>query len=389
MAKKDPGSTSLQSAYRMGYLLAGYIKKSLTEDEMTELDAWRRQQESNEKLFQEYTNAENVDRFLEEYTAGDTEMYLEKSKEKIREIERSSRRQIWRNVAAAVIVIAVTGALIFIMTGKRNEIEQPVARATETPSALSAVLTVNGTTAINIFTDSRDTVFANGNRLKIADKQLSYSVSSAINEEHLLSVPAKGFFKVVLPDGTRVSINSGSSIRYSTTFSKGERRVQLKGEAYFEVAHDKDKPFRVECTGGEVEALGTAFNVKAYDNGRSFTTTLTEGRVRISAGKSQVTLQPGEHAVVRGNDLVKGAANTGAALGWSKNEFVFNETPLTDVMDELSRWYGFEVEYKATTQPTFRFATTRDTSLLFILSIMEKTNEVHFEVNEKKITVTN
>jgi ferric-dicitrate binding protein FerR (iron transport regulator) len=390
MAKKDPGTNSLQSAYRIGYLLAGYIKKSLTDEEISELDVWRQQREANEKLFQEYTNPDKVHQFLDEYGAADTETYLQKSKTRIQQIEQFSRRRTWRNLAAAVIGLSVTGSLIFIMTRKTTDkADQSMAAKTEQHLPPSATLTINANAAIDIDATGFDSLFANGNRLIAKDRELSYSISSNTNEEHLLSVPAKGFFRVVLPDGTKVWVNANSSLRYSTTFSKSERRVQLKGEAYFEVAHNKEKPFRVECAGGEIEALGTAFNVKAYESERSFTTTLTEGKVRIRSGSQHVILQPGERVVMQENHLVKGVANTDEVLGWSKNEFVFDNSTLTDVMQELSLWYGVEVEYKTTTRPKFRFSISRDTSLSQILSLLEKTNEVHFQVNEKKITVTN
>lgn len=382
MAKKETDET-IQSAYRVGYLLAGYIRGQLTDVEMKELNEWRQKKESNERLFQEYTDPSNVEKLLAEYASADTELYLEKTKDQIREIKLTARKAIWRSVAAGVIVLFIISGIWYLL--RKDNSSNAIAGTEDLEKDIAAMLVVTGSNSLDI-TGDLDTVLKSGTHLIVKDRELSYQ-SAKLNEAHLLAVPVGRSFKVVLQDGSKVWLNAGSSVQYRTLFSEEERRIRLDGEAYFEVAENKEKPFRVEFAGGEIEALGTAFNVKAYEGDESFSTLLNQGKIKLKLGKRQIVLKPGQQVMVKGSNIVTDEADT-EMPGWSRNEFVFDDTPLKEVMNELARWYGVKIEYKMTTEPRFNFTISRDKSLLEILSLMEKTNEAHFVLDDHKVTVT-
>jgi ferric-dicitrate binding protein FerR (iron transport regulator) len=194
--------------------------------------------------------------------------------------------------------------------------------------------------------------------------QLAYQPTGNASAEMLfntMSTPRGRQFRLMLPDGTRVWLNSASSLRYPTVFAGKERQVEVTGEAYFEVAENAQMPFRVKVVGrAAIEVLGTQFNVNAYGNIQMLRTTLLEGSVRVQdiseeAGKG-VVLKPGQQAVIstahaantagRQNIMVADHVDTDKVLAWKKGLFNFDGMSLQEAMQQLERWYDIEVVYE-------------------------------------------
>ena len=211
---------------------------------------------------------------------------------------------------------------------------------------------------------------------------------SAILVYNTLSTPRGRKISVVLADGTKVWLNAASSIKFPTVFSGNQRQVEIRGEAYFEVAANVKKPFIVKKMGSdyEVQVLGTQFNINAYDDEDLIKTTLLEGAVRI---KNKI-LRPGQQAVA-GKDqdevTVVPNVNTGEVMSWKNGVFNFDRADIHTVMRQIARWYDVDVEYKGTITRHFGGTISQDVNVSQVFKMLELTGAVRFTIEGRKITV--
>jgi len=195
-------------------------------------------------------------------------------------------------------------------------------------------------------------------------------------------VTPKGMdYKVVLPDGSHVWVGAASSLRFPAAFTGKERSVELNGEAYFEVAPDAAHPFVVHTGKTAIRVLGTSFNIKAYAGERYERTTLVSGAVKVSAVNSteSMLLQPGQQ-ILAGTGLRMQMADMDAVLAWKKGRFIFRSEPLSDILDELSRWYNVMIVKEAGVDLNAHFTgrIIRSEQLSEILQFLETTGKVRF-----------
>ncbi|MFD1628785.1 FecR family protein [Pseudopedobacter beijingensis] len=201
-----------------------------------------------------------------------------------------------------------------------------------------------------------------------------------------------GEYQLVLPDGTKVWLNSESSLKFPVAFTDKERRVELVGEAYFEVAKNKEVPFKVFSKGIEIKVLGTQFNVNSYKN---VTTTLAEGAVELITSESKVLLVPGEKGELKEDGrfrVVK--ANLEAALAWRNGYFFFEDESIKSIMERIARWYNIEVQYKNQVEDErFYGKVLRTESLEELLGSIELASRLKFKIiksekdNNKSIVI--
>jgi ferric-dicitrate binding protein FerR (iron transport regulator) len=195
-----------------------------------------------------------------------------------------------------------------------------------------------------------------------------------------------------LADGSKVWLNAASSLRYPTSFTGKERTVELQGEGYFEIAHDATKPFRVQVNGTTVEVLGTHFNINAYNDEPQLKTTLLEGKVKIENGGVVRFLKPGQQAVVEGEGKLAlvNDADVEEAVAWKNGKFIFNGNDIHSVMRQLSRWYTITVQYNGQISDdefVGIIPIPRSENISAILSLLQKTRTVSFQVNGRNVTV--
>ena len=206
-----------------------------------------------------------------------------------------------------------------------------------------------------------------------------------------LSVPRSTEYQVQLSDGTRVWLNSESELRYPVDFVSTERKVFLRGEAYFQVAKDTNKPFRVVVNDMMVEALGTGFNINAYQDDNCLRTTLVEGKVRVSYSdtRQECILVPGEQAVLKEGVLTSGQVNVDDIIAWKKGRFVFSDMPLETIANQLERWYDVEIRFDDTVAKYYRFTGVmkRYNELEQVLGLIEETTNVRFKVEGRQVRV--
>lgn len=245
----------------------------------------------------------------------------------------------------------------------------------------------------------------NGVQVKLLNGQLAYQQQNAgAAGVNTIRTPKGRQFQVLLADGTRIWLNASSSITYPVAFTTKERRVQITGEAYLEVAKDKAKPFFVSLeNGSEIQVLGTHFNVNAYTDEETSNTTLLEGSIRFvlnSAGpvtqQTQVVLRPGQQAQIKNGGQrtrtvpisVVDGVDLDKVTAWNRGLFNFNEADLGEVMRQLARWYDIEVVYeKGIPDIHFLGEMSRNINLEGVLKILER-SEVHFRMGgERKLIV--
>lgn len=202
-----------------------------------------------------------------------------------------------------------------------------------------------------------------------------------------MEVPLASEFKLVLEDGTKVWLNSSTELIYPTHFEPNERYVKLVGEAYFEVAKDINRPFRIDANGTQIEVLGTEFNVNAYK--KDVQTTLVEGSVKIKKADAQSVLMPGQEALVSGFEIKVNEIDVTSVTAWQRGEFYFDGHNLMEVMDQIARWYNveYEIETIKDMKTAFKGSIARDKNLSSVLEILRTATGKTFRLEGRKIII--
>ena len=309
----------------------------------------------------------------------------------------------WIKVAAILIFFSTVG-FYFLFNGYHkvtNQDNLAAAKSSEIlPGNTKATLTLANGKVILLDNVADGTLTKSGRTVinKAHNEGLVYNTQADNNKTvpstdtvyNTLTTPRGGEYKVKLPDGTNVWLNSSSSLSYPIEFAGNERYVKLTGEAYFEVAKNKDKPFYVCANNVCVKVLGTHFNIAAYNDDAELTTTLLEGSVLITKNSKQRLLAPGQQAVIRNNaDLISVAdASINQVMAWKNGYFVFNDDNINTIMKKLSRWYDVDIEYQGSFE-NLRFGGTfyRSKSIKELLNNLEKIGKVHFKITGRRIIV--
>ncbi|WP_065218764.1 MULTISPECIES: FecR family protein [Butyricimonas] len=313
--------------------------------------------------------------------------------------EGQNRRRMammWRWVAAVMIPLFVSGT---IWLSLREIKETPVAQIPVLGAGKSqAVLIMAQGERIDLTSVAKDTLLDKaGVRIRLdSSRGVTYEQTGGLPvkvEYNTIVVPRKGEYQLMLADGTKVYLNSDSELRFPTLFAGEERKVYLKGEAFFEVARDTVKPFIVEARGMDVRVLGTRFNVNAYTSERAIRTTLVSGKVQVSDRQDGTfaILAPGQQAVWTEGELSTREVNAAAISAWVDGKFYFEEgATLEEISEQLRRWYDIDFFFASEQVKHFVFAGVikKEYTANEIFSIIEKTTRVKFNVNGRTVIVS-
>ncbi len=214
------------------------------------------------------------------------------------------------------------------------------------------------------------------------------SARSVVTMLNTLVVPMANHFQLTLSDGTSIWVNANSELKFPTKFSESERKVYLKGEAYFEVAKDAKKPFYVVTENGTVKVLGTHFNVSAYGN--TSKTTLAEGLVEVSKSGNREIIKPGQKAEIKGDEIQVKKANLQKDLAWKNNEFYFNKDNIVDIATQLKMWYDLDVSLGSDVSLTETYSgeIKRDSKLSEVIKMLEFVSDLKFALDKNKLLIT-
>jgi len=395
---------------------------SLSGEALTELNAWIAANDRNRLLFEalagddvlfdellkmESEEVENhVQHIMEQIGAGNKE-----EASSLLSISRSRKKWYW--IAAALFFFAVSVAAFYLINRRETAGAPPhyTAHSPIQPGTDKAILQLADGTQIPL--GSSPGAIANKQHFNIRNDsgrviympahQASGTVPVAM---HSIITPKGGQYQVVLPDGTHVWLNASSSITFPTAFAGTERRVEITGEAYFEVTemldssvdHKKGKnkvPFIVGInmpsgTAGEVLVLGTHFNINAYPDESAIKTTLVEGAVTVRKGKESLNIQPGQQASmgIQEADFKTSYPDIEEVLAWKNGRFKFNNTDAVSIMRQIARWYDVEIKTEGDLSAIrFSGGISRKDNIEKLLEILESEGRVKFIRQGRNITV--
>jgi len=361
-------------------LLTKYTKNQCSPEEKALIERWYLEEASMQQL------PDNQDDFNREKI----EIWAETLKKAGLKKANYRLGRVWMASAAALLIFLSIGFYFF-------RIEQPepkvaVSKTTDViPGSNKAVLTLADGSKIILDHAGEGVLARQGNIVinKAGDGQLVYDASksplstdNAVVAYNTISTPRGGNYHVILPDGSKVWLNSASSISFPTAFNGDERNVTITGEAYFEVASNIHKRFNVKANGMSVQVLGTHFNVMAYDDEASVKTTLLEGSVKVISGLVSNVIKPGEQAQVAVGKINVTTANLEEAVAWKNGYFYFKDTDIKTVMRQISRWYDVDVQYRGAVPETVfsgkMYKNVNASKVLEILSYFK----VNFRIEE-------
>lgn len=382
-------------------LIEKYLHNTASQEEIDSLFAWYRSELSTE-----------VEWDLDE--AEDEAHVKAMIFSKIVNDERISRRRHINpiyyaiSIAASILLFLVAGLYYYSgnVTEQMAAADKVVAKAKPKdilPGGHKAILTLADGRKI-VLDDSQNGIVINQNGINVHKNSngiIEYTLTNqrkgapdelADNAKviyNTIETPVGGKFQLNLADGSKVWLNSASSLRFPVIFTDDTRQVELKGEAYFEVSRDIHRKFSVRSGNQSVEVLGTHFNINAYSDEPTITTTLIEGKVRVielNTKESQI-LQPGEQSKVDRNIRIQRTTDTQTEVAWKDGYFYFENAPIETVMRQLGRWYGVTAKYEGVLpQHHFAGAISTNLTLLEVLEILEKSN-VHFRLEGKEVVV--
>lgn len=368
-------------------LIRRKIDGTLTEQEERELKEWLGKGAERQKLFDSACKYYH----REELPVIDHRR-IDKAWERFGKTRRLRLYRRWVSIAA-VIVIALGGSFWLTFNEHETEHQHRLAAVPITPGNSKATLVLSSGEVIDLqrtdqyLEDQMVSIRLDSNGVRYESKD--QVVSDAYNT---IRTPQGGEYKLMLSDGTCIWLNAQTELVYPISFTGGERRVKLSGEAYFEVARNERQPFIVETDGMEVEVLGTSFNVNAYREEQDVVTTLVSGSVRIQEeGKILKTLIPSEQALWNREsaNLTVRTVNTSAFIQWRTGKFVFRDHSLEEIMRTLARWYDIEYEFVSPGLKSEKFygVIGRYEDARELLNQFEKTGKVHFEYKDHKINI--
>jgi len=303
------------------------------------------------------------------------------------------------SVAAAILLLGGTITLYFLPHHSplpTSPLTTSYSQTTDLPPGTNnATLTLDDGRTITLDSAANGGLAQQGNTKVIKlNGQISYTNAGQGNTRepllfNTIATARANQYQLVLSDGSKVWLNAASSIRFPAAFKGSERKVEITGEAYFEVAKNPSMPFKVEVNGAEIEVLGTHFNVNAYTDESTVRTTLLEGAVKVKKQGTSQLLAPGQQArlAATGEITVLKNVDTGIETAWKDGYFWFNNTDIYMLMRQVSRWYDVEVDFKGQiTEDGFSGKIPRSVPLSKLLQVLEQ-YEIHFKIEGKKIMV--
>lgn len=370
----------------------------LNEQQKDQLASWLAEDAVNQDLLTYFDDKGKLYQDLQQLKQQDADGAWEKHRLLFEPAQQTPVRkmqgQAWVKWTLAIAALCLLAFGVFLYQSNKIKEDQQFADSIRPGSDKATLLLADGQTielsedasGIRIDSNMKD---ADGNPVLSQAEKLALS-------SFTVATPMGGQFNMTLPDGTKVWLNSNSTLTYES--QKDQRIVNLQGEAYFEVASlqlpgtwgkANKLPFVVQTKDQRVEVLGTQFNVKSFAEEKTTATTLLEGQVQIAMNTQQMLLYPGEQAVSTGQHLKKQNVNMSSVMAWKQGEFVFNEEKLGEIIAQLERWYNVKFELQDARLADIRFEAlvSKHLQLKEILNLLELTGKVRFTVKDQKILV--
>ncbi len=389
---------------RLQYLLDRYKTKTYTPAEKEELAELILTSENDEAINEYLQLSWNATSAGEDMTAEKSSFIINSILQQKQHSEEAVSEKTaplihfsyWRRIAAAIIFFAFAGAAYFIFSKKNMKTDTIAVVLTQVkdippPQSTKAIITLSNGQTILLDSINAGTLFLQQqvSVTKTADGQIIYTGNTSEIVYNTLTNPrGSKAITLVLADGTRIWLNSESSLTYPIAFSGNQRKVTITGEAYFEVAKDINHPFVVDAKGVLTEVLGTHFNINCYDDEASTNITLLEGSVKISKGIVTGLLKPNQQAQLSAGLKIIDEVNTDEVVAWKEDKFKFGaKADLATIMRQIARWYNVDVEYRGKITGHVGGGISRSVNASQVLQMLEKTGVAKFNIEGNRIIV--
>ena len=381
-------------------LIGKLLNGDISPDEHLWLKNWIDESEANRELFNKLTDPDYLEKQLKYWNTIDNNAAWGKLQGKLEKKETSHpfKHQSLLKYAAAVILLLTVSVLIY-----RNNYKEPkklvnkIAQESINPGTNHAILILNDGQKVTLKKHAKISLNEkDGTAVSNQNDVLTYKQNGqgADAEQKLtyntIMVPKGGEYQLILADGSKVWMNSASTLKYPTAFSGKERKVYLTGEAYFEVAKNAAMPFIVKTSKAEVQVLGTHFNVMAYDDEANCKTTLLEGSVRVQSSAIINVIRPGQQAIInsQGQQKITSDINIDEEIAWKNGFFIFKDAGIKGIMQQASRWYDLDVVYEGDIpEIQFNGKMSRKVDFYGFVNILKYAG-LHFNIKGKTVTIT-
>lgn len=383
-------------------LLRKYLDGSCTPEEVEQLYAWLQTSAAHKPLLQamqqDFEAALKTPAHLPAATSDRMETRLLQEISQPAVVPMHSWHRPLRRVAAAAVVVALAGSAAFYFTRLQKQKNAALAlhagagKGDILPGTNRALLTLANGQVVTLDSTGNQVIQQANTTVHQHNGQLQYAVNGADEPVvfNTLTVPRGGQFTIVLPDGSKVWLNAASRLHYPTAFKGGVREVELEGQGYFEVAKDIAHPFTVKVNKTmEVQVLGTGFDIMAYPDEKTISTTLVEGAVKVVNTYTARSLKPGQQALLdpaTGEFKVQ-PCDVDQAIAWKTGFFEFDNADISQIMRQLSRWYDIDVvNHSAAPGHLFGGRISRNLPLSEILKMLEASG-ARFNVDNHRLDV--
>ncbi|UZJ63981.1 DUF4974 domain-containing protein [Sphingobacterium sp. KU25419] len=371
-------------------LFSKYLENSTTQEEFQELLQHSIESDDEEfrRMFRDAMSDDTMESIVPHEVLDEvSDTVAQTLREKIQTRRKSIMRR-WMPYAAACILVLLSFSAYFMLKQQSNTTELYSAYGNDAlPGTNKATITLSDGSRYEL-SDDKDGINVNEQGIQYNDGSIIATMQDV--SMATVSTPNGGQYRMTLQDGTKVVLNASSSITYPTKFTGNERDVKLEGEAYFEVAKNKQQPFLVESGKQTITVLGTHFNVQAYPN-EQIETTLAEGSVKLNlsgGNKNQIILKPNQQASLQNGGFKIRQVDAAAFTAWTQNTFVFSEQPLSEIIKQLERWYDVEITYPPEVgNEKFYAEIPRDQKLSQVLKSIGQFNNLKFKIEGRRVSI--
>ena len=381
-------------------LILKFIQESLSADEQDTLRSWLDESAEHRAFVDDLLQKEELMRDLQQWISlqeSDTTDWSDRLKSRtLTAIHAQEKPGYIRKIKrllpyAAACCIALSGLTYMLVKKQRSAPQNLIAlQDIEVPSNQVEIRLSNGK-VIQVSSEKGGLISADG--LRYADGTMIQSTASQSDLTATIHTPAGTILPITLADGSEVTLNAKTTLKYPLHFANNERRVEIEGEVFFKIAKNKEVPFRVKSRDQLIEVTGTAFNVNTRTAKNSSQTTLVEGAINLSANGKKLRLKPNQQANLAAGQLSQKTVDPYNYIAWLDNKFYFNETELSTALQLIGQWYDLQIVYKHPVKETLLYGEIQRTrSLAAVLKILERSN-IKFELIQengiRKLYVSN
>ncbi|MCR8669012.1 FecR domain-containing protein [Aestuariibaculum sp. M13] len=378
-------------------ILLKYLSQSANPEELRQLSKWL-EDSKNKQIFKEFVKTNYAITYSVNHP--NTKATVETLMNKIRKEPKVFKLQTVFKYAAILILFIAVGIGVYNETYKNEEVIVENALKEILPGDQKATLVLSDGSVVDLAAH-QDELISKDELASIQNTKEGLVYDALTNQEELiteqpkintLNVPVGGVYQIKLPDGTKVWLNSATSLEFPERFVGDQRVVTLKGEAYFEVTKSK-RPFIVKTNSADITVLGTQFNVSSYDDDEYFSSTLVEGSIALNSNlkdQSSTILAPGQRAVIEkmNPSIDVASVDTQVYTAWKEGKFYFERESLEQILVKMSRWYNVDViiENESLKSETFTGVAYKNKQVDYLLNMISKTTKVNYKITKNNKT---